>query len=423
MKYNPDLAHKILLYLEANDLSEMNGEVLVEGHSEEEISYHIKILHQQGLVEGLDASGFGKSHWQAKDLTPAGHINLQKSRDKRQVNTNPSSDNQADPRKVFVVHGRNEALRRSIFDFLRSIDLEPIEWAEAIRLTGKAAPYVGDILDTAFSVAQAIVVLMTPDDEARLLNLYRGNKEPIYETELTKQPRQNVLIEAGMALGRHPNRTVLIEIGSLRPISDIVGRHTVRLDNSIGRRQDIVDRLETAECAVNIKGKRDWHTVGNFESTQVSQTEPDMAMDERNKKEIAELEKKFAVLSKTKEICDREGENSANFLAKTFASTTSLIHLISIAVLIYLNFFASGDGWSIYEKLTFAIFAGLEILNLLFTSVLFFKTTTEFSWSAFREGLSNIRSRQKYRVNNFSSYEFEKIKKELEKRKYWVERL
>jgi predicted nucleotide-binding protein len=192
----------------------------------------------------------------------------------QQITTVPTQnmENQADPRKVFVVHGRNEALRRSMFDFLRAIGLEPIEWTEAIRLTGKAAPYVGEILDTAFSVAQAIVVLMTPDDEARLLEVYRGEKEPIYETELTGQPRQNVLIEAGLALGRHPDRTVLIEVGELRPISDIIGRHTIRLNNSIGKRQDIVDRLETARCDVNIKGKRDWHEVGNFELANTSKT-------------------------------------------------------------------------------------------------------------------------------------------------------
>jgi predicted nucleotide-binding protein len=30
-------------------------------------------------------------------------------------------------RSVFVVHGRNEALRRVLFEFLRSIDLAPME--------------------------------------------------------------------------------------------------------------------------------------------------------------------------------------------------------------------------------------------------------------------------------------------------------
>ena len=67
---------------------------------------------------------------------------------------------QPDPSKVFVVHGRNESIRRGIFAFLRAIGLEPIEWTQAVALTGKATPYVGEILDAALSTAQAIVVVL-----------------------------------------------------------------------------------------------------------------------------------------------------------------------------------------------------------------------------------------------------------------------
>jgi len=40
--------------------------------------------------------------------------------------------------------------------------------AQAIALTGKGAPYVGEVLDAAFSAARAIVVLQMPDDVAYL---------------------------------------------------------------------------------------------------------------------------------------------------------------------------------------------------------------------------------------------------------------
>jgi hypothetical protein len=53
------------------------------------------------------------------------------------------------PRNVMVVHGRDEAIRRAMFSFLRSIGLHPIEWSEAVDQTGSAAPYVGDVLDRA----------------------------------------------------------------------------------------------------------------------------------------------------------------------------------------------------------------------------------------------------------------------------------
>ena len=81
-------------------------------------------------------------------------------------------ESQIDPRKVFVVHGRNGSVRRSVFSFLRAIGLDPIEWSEAVKMTGKAAPYVGEILDMALASARAIVVVMTPDDEARLRSEY-----------------------------------------------------------------------------------------------------------------------------------------------------------------------------------------------------------------------------------------------------------
>lgn len=166
-------------------------------------------------------------------------------------------------RTIFVIHGRDERLRSGMFDFLRSLDLKPLEWIEAIRLTSKATPYIGEVLDAAFSNAQAVVALFTPDDEARLREGLRGEAEPPHETQLTPQARPNVLFEAGMAMAHHPERTVLVQVGELRPFSDVAGRHMIRMDNSIEKRQDLAQRLETAGCPVNLKGK-DWHTKGDF---------------------------------------------------------------------------------------------------------------------------------------------------------------
>ena len=60
------------------------------------------------------------------------------------------------------------AFAKGIFDFLYSIGLKPLEFSKARELTGKPMPYVKEILDAAFAHAQAVVVLLTPDDEARL---------------------------------------------------------------------------------------------------------------------------------------------------------------------------------------------------------------------------------------------------------------
>ena len=168
-----------------------------------------------------------------------------------------------DVRTVFVVHGRNQEARDAVFDFLRAIDLHPLEWSEAVSATAKPSPYVGEILDAAFSRAHAIVVLFTPDDEARLREPFRAENDPPHETQLTGQARPNVLFEAGMAMARSQDRTILVELGNLRPYSDIGGRHIIRLDNSSQRRQEFAQRLQNAGCPAKLTGT-DWHTAGGF---------------------------------------------------------------------------------------------------------------------------------------------------------------
>ena len=168
-----------------------------------------------------------------------------------------------DTREVFVVHGRNDDSRNAIFEFLRALDLRPLEWSEAVQATGRASPHISEILDAAFSRAHAIVVLFTPDDEVRLKEELRKQSDPPYESELTGQARPNVLFEAGMAMAANEDRTVLVELGSLRPFSDIAGRHVIRLNNSPGQRHSLAKRLETAGLKVNLEGD-DWLTAGAF---------------------------------------------------------------------------------------------------------------------------------------------------------------
>lgn len=166
-----------------------------------------------------------------------------------------------DDKSVFVIHGRNEPARAAIFEFLRSIGLRPIEWSQAIAMTGKASPYIGEVLDAAFGSAQAVVVLQTPDDIAYLHPSLTYPDDEACEPK--PQPRPNVLFESGMAMGRHADRTVLVELGQIRAFSDIHGRHAVRLDDTVSKRQDLADRLSTAGCSVDLSG-RDWHSAGDF---------------------------------------------------------------------------------------------------------------------------------------------------------------
>lgn len=172
----------------------------------------------------------------------------------------------AQPRRgtrVFVVHGRDHDARDSVFAFLRAVGLIPLEWTQALRLTGKGSPYVGEVLDAAFREAAAIVVLLTPDDEAKLRKVYLVSRDPPFERALTGQARPNVLFEAGMAFGRDPNSTVLIQIGETRPFSDVGGRHVLHLSDSPATRLEFATKLANAGCNVDTSGT-DWLTAGTF---------------------------------------------------------------------------------------------------------------------------------------------------------------
>lgn len=203
-----------------------------------------------GLISRLEIEYFSD-----KPNSPVGDV---------QMETNSNNPPLPDSKKVFVIHGRNNRLRVDFFTFLRAIKLDPIEWSEAVKLTGTGAPHISEILDCAFSKSQAIIALLTPDDEVKLKNEFINEDDPVEEKEVSGQARPNVLFEAGMALGKNPLKTILVTVGKIKPFSDVAGRHIVRLDNSGVKRQEIADRLKTAGCAVSLDGK-DWHTVGDFE--------------------------------------------------------------------------------------------------------------------------------------------------------------
>jgi predicted nucleotide-binding protein len=168
---------------------------------------------------------------------------------------------------VMVVHGRNIPVRDALFDFLRSLGLNPIEFSHGVKATKKGAPVIKEILDAMFAKAAAVVVLFTPDDEARLRRQFRKSSDATFEHKLTGQARPNVLFEAGRAFGSHPDSTILVQVGNHRPLSDLSGVHLVHLGDDPASRNDLASRLETAGCAVDRSGT-DWLKAGRFNGTQ-----------------------------------------------------------------------------------------------------------------------------------------------------------
>ena len=153
-----------------------------------------------------------------------------------------------------------------MFVFLSALGLAPIDWNQAMYSVGRPSAHIWEILDAAFNAAQAVVVLLTGDDRGRLRNRFQNKRtDPKYELEPTRQPRLNVVFEAGVALGRYPDRTILLRLGEkpLRPFSDIEGRYIVHFTGSTESRQVLKRQLELAGCDTSGAGPN-WLSAGDF---------------------------------------------------------------------------------------------------------------------------------------------------------------
>ena len=229
--------------------------------------YALRCGHLQGLIAKSEAEIYPAKS--GKDPVPATSVGI------------------AEARRVFVVHGRDGRLRDDFFSFLRTLGLQPIEWSEALKFTGRATPYIGEALESAFKNAQAVIVLLSPDDEVRLSPELWKDKEDKNEKENRLQARPNVLFEAGMAFGTHPDRTLLVEVGQVKAFSDVAGRYVVRLSNLPAKRNEIAERLRTAGCDVSKSGN-DWLKTGNFTVTREKKNDSIHAYvgAEKNRKQL-----------------------------------------------------------------------------------------------------------------------------------------
>lgn len=112
-------------------------------------------------------------------------------------------------------------------------------------------------------------MVLTAEDQAGLLSVLAEPGES--DTALQGQPRQNVILEAGLAMGVSRERTILVELGPIRRASDFEGLSAVRLSNAPAKRTALKSRLEGAGCELSESGA-DWLTPeagGDFEACVV----------------------------------------------------------------------------------------------------------------------------------------------------------
>lgn len=145
-------------------------------------------------------------------------------------------------RKVFVVHGHDEAAKEIIARFLEKLNLQPIilhEQASGGRtIIEKFEKYSREV---GFAVD-----LLTPDD------LGTTRKE---QGKLQPRARQNVVLELGYFLGRLTrNRVCALYKGDVELPSDIQGVIYIEMDDKGAWKTKLAQELIQAKCAINLEG-------------------------------------------------------------------------------------------------------------------------------------------------------------------------
>ncbi len=117
---------------------------------------------------------------------------------------------------VFIVHGRDPGSRSELENVLFRIGAEPWTFGS---LPKEGSVTVIEVLEKYVPTADAIVTLMTPDDEARK----RGTNDP-----LEPRGRENVMIEAGFAMISRRTRSLLVALGGVHIPTDFEGIHRIQ---------------------------------------------------------------------------------------------------------------------------------------------------------------------------------------------------
>src|SRR5712691_1170067 len=181
-------------------------------------------------------------------------------------------------RNVFVVYGRDEAARKAIFEYLRALDLRPLQWESLVQETGRAAPSLSEAVRQGLLVSTAVIVLMTAEDIVRLHPDLHGRQESQAETADNMQARPNVLLELGMALAVKPDQTLILFIGQQRPVTDLGGLNYIQIQSGSDWRSKVANRLEKAGCPVDRSGQ-DWLRAGGFDDLAALNRAPGVASD------------------------------------------------------------------------------------------------------------------------------------------------
>ncbi|MFW6046685.1 MAG: DUF2513 domain-containing protein [Candidatus Woesearchaeota archaeon] len=87
MKRDMELVRKILIKLEYESKPIELIPPHIDGYSEEQVSYHYKLLTENGIIEAIDCTTDDGFEWQARGLTWQGHDYIDAIRDENRWQT------------------------------------------------------------------------------------------------------------------------------------------------------------------------------------------------------------------------------------------------------------------------------------------------------------------------------------------------
>ena len=246
------------------------------------IATGIHLENIQQIIGTLSAESileFVQKNWRLQ-RTPVAVQAAKEAFEKYQsISRNPEQEKRSmtqDPKKVFIVHGWNDAAVKATQQFLQSVGLHSDPF-ETVRSKMSGTVSIPTIIRKAFEEAQAIIVLWTPDE-------WVDSRPSIRDAEMKDksngrwQPRPNVLIEAGAAILKETDRTILLGVGLQDAPSDFAGLHLFRMNNAAPQRQRLLNMLKASGCEVNPTNENylDSRLGGDFETCVSTATLPEV---------------------------------------------------------------------------------------------------------------------------------------------------
>jgi predicted nucleotide-binding protein len=145
------------------------------------------------------------------------------------------------PRRVFVVHGHNHAIRRSVEGLLAKLDLEPIVLHKQPNKGRTIIEKIEENSDVGFAV-----VILTPDDVG-ISKLQRKKR-----MKLRGRARQNVIMELGYFMGKLGRTSVCaLHAENIELPSDIDGVLYVPYDKQRRWRAELVKEINASGIPID----------------------------------------------------------------------------------------------------------------------------------------------------------------------------